>query len=140
EADLARLPFCIDVRLGWQRLKRRPLDLVEQCTSAGSQMPRHASIELCGELADGGVHLGEREEGLMAQLGDDPSCCNLHCHLDFGFVAWLSWTCRHDGGVVVSRHLSIGSIHRRLVEACLGDARAQIVGNDLCSDSAKECE
>src|SRR5215510_15926148 len=118
EADLARLPFCIDVRLDRQRLKRGPLDLVEQCTPARSQMPRHASIELCGELADGSVDLGEREEALMAQLGDDPSRCNLYCHLDLGFIAWLSWTCRHDGGVVVNRHLCIGSVHRRLVEAC----------------------
>ena len=103
-------------------------------------MPRHAGIELHDQFADGRVDLGEREEALMAQFGDDPAGRYLYRHLDFSLVARFSRTCRNDGGVVVRRHLGIGAVHRRLVEARPGDARAQVVGNDLRADAAKECE
>jgi hypothetical protein len=71
EADLAFLPFRLDVGLNRQRLERGAFDLIEQRPPASSEVPRHASVELRNEITNGGVDLGKREEALMAQLGDD---------------------------------------------------------------------
>jgi hypothetical protein len=38
------------------------------------------------------------------------------------------------------RHLGIGAIHRRLVEARLRNARPQVVGNDLRRDTAEKLQ
>ena len=92
-------------------------------------MPRHAVVERRDQLTDGGVQLGEREEAPIAQLGDDPARRHLHGDLDLRLVARLVGPRRNDGGVVVRRHLGIAAIHRRLVEARLGDAGLQVVGH-----------
>ena len=94
-------------------------------------MPRHAIVELRDQFGDGGVQLGEREEAPIAQLGDDPAGRHLHRHFDLGLVARPVRPRRHNGRVVVGRHLGIGAVDRRLVEARLGDARPQIVGHHL---------
>src|ERR1700747_1552772 len=73
EADFALLPFGVDVRIDRQRLERGLFNVVEQRASAPAEMPRHAIVELCDEIADGGVDVGKREEALMAKLGDDPA-------------------------------------------------------------------
>jgi hypothetical protein len=103
EADLAFLPFRIDVGLDRQRLEGGAFDLIEQCSPAGSEVPRHARIELRDEITNGSVNLGKREEALMRSLA------------------------------MIQR---VG----RFIEARLGDARSQIVGNDLRRDPAEECE
>jgi hypothetical protein len=43
----------------------------------------------------------------------------------------------NDGGAIMSRHLRIGAVDRRFVEARLGDARSQIVGDDLRGNPPK---
>jgi len=80
------------------------------------------------------------ESALQIALGDDPACRHLHRHFHLGLVARLPGTRRNDGRVVLSRHLRIGAVDRRLVEARLGDARPQIVGDDLRRDPVKERE
>ena len=87
EADPAFLPFRVKVGFDRQLLERGALDLLEQRTPAGPQMPRHAVVELRDQFPDGGVELGQREEAPIAQLGDDPTSRNLHRNFNFGFIA-----------------------------------------------------
>jgi hypothetical protein len=69
-----------------------------------------------------------REKGSIPELGDNPARRKLHNDFDLGLVAPLPRPCRHDRRVVVRRHLGIGAIDTRLVEAGFGKAGAQIVG------------
>jgi hypothetical protein len=63
ETDSAVLPFGEDVvGLGRQWLECRPLQFLEQRTSARAEMPRHAIVDLPDQLGDRRVQLGEREE------------------------------------------------------------------------------
>ena len=103
-------------------------------------MARRAIVDLRDQLGDGRVQCREREELLVAQLGDDEASCHLHRNFDLGFVPRPIRPRRHNGGVVVGRHLSVGAVDRRLVEAGLGDARAQIVGHHHRRDATDECK
>ena len=60
--------------------------------------------------------------------------------LDLGLVARLVGTRRHDGRVVVGRHLGVAAVDRRLVEARLGDAGLQVVGHHHRRHAAEEGE
>jgi hypothetical protein len=64
----------------------------------------------------------------------------LNPNLNFGFILRALWTCWNYCGAVVMRHLGIGAVHRRLVEARFRHARLQVVGNDLRRDAAKKSE
>src|ERR1700716_2058645 len=138
EADPAFLPFRVKIGLDRQLLERGALDLIEQRTPAGPQMPRHAVVELRDQFPCGSVELGQREEALIAQLGGDPTSRNLNRNFNFRFITWLSWTCWNYCGAVVMRHLGICAVHRRFVEARLRNARPQVVGNDLRRDAAEK--
>src|SRR6202043_3473283 len=105
EADPAFLPFRVEVGLDRQRLERGAFDLVEQRTPAGSQMPRHAVVELRDQFPDGGVEFGQREEAPIAQLRDDPTSRNLDSNFNFRFILRAAWTCWNYCGAVVMRHL-----------------------------------
>jgi len=86
ERDFAFLAFCVEIRLDRQRLECWALNVIEQCTPARSQVPRHAGVELRHQLTDGSVDLEQREELPIAQLGGDPARRYLHrdFHLGFG--------------------------------------------------------
>src|SRR5664279_1229954 len=53
EADPAFLPFRVKIGLDRQLLERGALDLIEQRTPAGPQMPRHAVVDLRDQFPDG---------------------------------------------------------------------------------------
>src|SRR5277367_3955061 len=140
EADPAFLPLRVNIGLDRQLLERGALDLLEQRTPAGPQMPRHAIVELRDQLPDGGVKFSQREEAPIAQLRDHPTSRNLNPNLNLRFILRAAWTCWNYCGAVVMRHLSIGAVHRRLVEARFRHARLQVVGNDLRCYAAEKSE
>ena len=130
EPDPAFLPFGKDVGLSRQRFERRPLQILEQRAPARAEMARCASVDLGHQLGDGGVQCRRAEELPVAQLRPmTKRVDDLHRHFHLGLVAGPIRPRRHNGGVVVGRHLGVGAVDRRLVEAGLGDARAQIVGH-----------
>jgi hypothetical protein len=59
--------------LGRQRLENRALQLIEKCAAARTEVSRHAVIDLRDQFGDARVQCREREEWLVAQLGDDTS-------------------------------------------------------------------
>jgi hypothetical protein len=62
----------------------------------------------------------------------------LNADLDLGFVTRFVWTGRNDSGAVVRRHVGIGTIHRRFVEAGLGNPGTQVVADYLTWHPADE--
>ena len=74
----------------------------------------------------------------MAQAGEDPALHHLHADFDLRLVPRLVGSGGNDRGAVVRRHVGIGPVHRRLVEAGLGDAGLQIVADDLPRHTAEE--
>ena len=130
EAGTAFLPFAERVGLGRQRLQGGSLELLKQRPSARAEMARHAVIE-SGDLdGDRRIQGSQREEAVVPELGDDPARRHLYGDFDLGLVARLVGSGRHHGCVIVGRHLAVGAVHRRLVEAGFGNPGLQVVRDD----------
>src|SRR5271166_7180709 len=110
ETRSALLPFGVNVRRCWERLQGRSVCRVEQGAPARAQMPRYAVVECYEALPDRRVQLRQREEPPVPELGDDPSCRDLHGHFNLGLVARLPGPRRHDRHAVVRRHPGIAAI------------------------------
>ena len=59
----------------------------------------------------------------MPQPRQDPAPDDLNADFDLGLVARLVGARRNDGGAVMPRHVGVGPVDHRLVEAGLGDRR-----------------
>src|ERR1035438_7983604 len=105
EADPAFFPLRVNIGLDRQLLERGAFDIIEQRTSAGPQMPRHAIVELRDQFPDGDVEFGQREEAPITELCDDPTSRNLDSNFNFRFILRAAWTCWDYCGAVVMRHL-----------------------------------
>ena len=75
------------------------------------------------------IELGEREEALVAQPGQDPALRDLHRDLNFGLVLWASRPRRQDGGAVMAGHLGIGAVEAGIVAIGVGHGRLEIVAD-----------
>jgi hypothetical protein len=73
--------------------------------------------------------------GALPRSGHDQ-----HAGLDLRLVARPARPGRQDGGVVMRRHLGIGSIDRGLVEAGLDDGGLGVVGHDQPRHAADRLE
>ena len=131
DADTAHAPFGEDIRLGRQGLERRPVELFEQLPARDAEpTDRPLLVEPLEQLADRRVQLGEAVEPPIAQPTDEPALDDQHASFDLGLVARPSWPGRQHGGAVMRRHLGIGSVDLRLVQAGLDDGDLGVVGND----------
>ena len=131
EPDAADAPFGEDVGLDRQGLQRRPIEFLEQL-AAGDAEPadRPLLVEADQQLADRLVELGQAVEAPVAQPPQQPALDDQHAGLDLGLVARLARPGRQDGGVVMRRHLGIGAVDLRLVEAGLDHRDLGVVGHD----------
>ena len=68
--------------------------LLEERAPADADDLHRAVVDGVDPLADGGVQIGEREEGAVPQRREDPALGDLDTHLDFGFVGGRG----HAGG------------------------------------------
>jgi hypothetical protein len=59
------------------------------------------------QLGDAGVEGGEREEGLVAEAGEDPALDDLHGDLDLGLIPSFRRAGGHDHRAVVLGELLI---------------------------------
>ena len=76
----------------------------------------------------------------MSQPGQDPALHHLDADFDLRLVTSLVGPRRDHCGAVMPRHVGVGSVHQRLVEAGARDPRTQIVAHDLSWHAAEECE
>ena len=84
-------------------------------------------VELAQQLSDRRVEFGQTVEAAVAQAAEQPSLDNQHCHFDFRLVARPARPCWQDRSIVVGRHLGVGSIDLRLVEAGFDDGDLGVV-------------
>src|SRR5205823_1173915 len=137
DADTAHAPFGEHIRLGRQRLERRPVELFEQLPARDAEpADRSLLVEPLEQIADLRIQLGEAVEPAIAQTTDQPAFDDQHAGFDFWLIAWPAWPGRQHGGAVVRCHLGIGSVDLRLVQAGLDDGDFGVVGNDETRHSA----
>ena len=141
DADSGQAPFAVFVSAVGQGLERRPVDLFEQL-AAGDAEPTQglALVELGHEFAERGVDVGEAGEDPAPEPAQQPTLDDQHRLLNLGFVARLSRPRRENGGSVMSRHLGIGSVDLRIVEAGLDDGGLRIVGHEKFGGAADRLE
>jgi len=80
--DATLAPLGIDVRFDRQGGERRAIELVEQLAPADTETAHGSAVEFAEQSHDGGVELGQRQEALVAQAGEDPALDHLHADLD----------------------------------------------------------
>src|ERR1700719_1426473 len=121
DADPPQPPFGKGIGLAGQPLEVRPIEFLEQrAASAPETADRTLLVELPQHLADPRVELGQAVKAAMAQTTQEPALDDQHRHLDLRLVARPARSGRQDGRVVMRRHLGIGAVDLRLVDARLG--------------------
>ena len=138
EADPATFPVRVFVWRRWQRLQRGPVDLFVERASGGAPAAHRPVVQVVDEFADRLVQFIERKEPAVPQPRQNPALHDLNTDLDLCLVARLVWTRRHDRGAVVRRHVGVGAIDQRLVEAGARDPGLQVVADDLPRHAAEE--
>ncbi len=86
DVDATRLPLRQLVARARQGLERRPIELLEERAPADAGDLHRAVVDGVDPLANGGVQIGEREEGAVPQRRQDPALRDLDTDFDFGFV------------------------------------------------------
>ena len=120
DADPAHAPLAVFVGLAGQRVERRAIDLLEELAAGDAEPPEDLFfVELRHELAERGVDVGEGDEGSSPKPAEQPALDDQHGLLDLRLVARLSRPRRQDGGFIMGRHLAVGTMDLRLVEAGL---------------------
>ena len=138
ERDAALAPFGVDVRLDRQGGERRAVQLLEQLAAADAEMPHRPAIELVEQHPDRRVELGEREEPMVAQAGQDPALDDLDGDLDLGLVARPARPGRQDRRAVVRGEVLVGPVQPGLVPVGPGHPDLGVVGHDLARHAADE--
>ena len=136
-ADPADPPFAELVGLEGQGLQRRTVDLLQQLTARDAQPPDRALfVEMGHQLGDRRVHLRQTVEEAPPKPPQQPAFDDKHGLLDFGLVARASGTRGQDRGVIMSRHLPIGSVDLRVIKAGLYHRCLRVVGHEQLRGAA----
>ena len=143
DAAAASPPFGKGVGRAGQLLEIWPIEFLEQ-RAAGDAKPAKQPlfVELAQHLADRRVELGQAVKAAMAQPTEQPTLDNQHGSLNLCFVAGTTRPRRQDRRVVMGRHLGIGAVDLRLVEAGLdhrdfGVVRYQRLGTPPIASKAR---
>src|SRR5271154_1853674 len=111
DADPADPPLGKAIRLRRQRLEFGPVQLFEQRSEGDTEAPDPTFvIELAQQLADCRIEFSQTVEAAVAQAAEQPSLDDQHRDFDLRLIARPARPCRQDRGVVVGRHLGVGSI------------------------------
>jgi hypothetical protein len=73
------------------------------CLPADAEATHRTLVHLAQCLVHGGLTLGQREEGEVAQPAEDVGLGKAHTHLDLGFVARFVRSGRQDADPVIRR-------------------------------------
>jgi hypothetical protein len=117
ESDAALAPLGVDVGLDRQSGERRPVELVEQLAATDAEPAHRPAVELAEQLHDGGIELGQREEALVAQAGQDPALDHLHADLDLG-CHQLEERRQDDPGGAAGRRVRAARLDGQHHQAC----------------------
>ena len=106
----------------------RAIDLFEQLPARHAEPPDRALfVEMRHQLADRRIDLRQAVKGSVAKPPEKPSLNDEHRLLNFCFIPRTPRSRWQNGGVVMRRHLGVGSIDLRIVETSLDDGRLGII-------------
>ena len=141
DADPAQAPFGKGIGLARQRLEVGPVEFLEQRAAGDAEPPdRSLVVELPQQLADRRVEFGQAVEAAMAQPAEQPALDDQHRDFDLRLVARPARSCRQDRGVVMGRHLGVGAVDLRLVEAGLDHRDFGVVRHQQVRHAADRLE
>ena len=111
DADPTETPLGKGIGLGRQRVEVRPIELLEECSAGDPKASdRSLVIELAQQLADRGIQFGQTVEATVPQAAEQPSLDDQHRDFDFRLVTRPARSRWQDCGIVMCRHLGVGSI------------------------------
>ncbi len=140
DIDLDRLDGNKAVGLSRQGLEGRPIQLLEGLPAVAGQLLERLVVEFDQQAGDAAVELGQREEGVVAQPGQDPALDDLDGDLGFGLVLGLVGPCRHHCDPVVVGQLLVAGVDLRVITAGLAHSAAQVVRDEQLGHAAEELE
>ena len=101
------------------------------------QFLKGAGIEGRQEGSEGGIDLGQREEGVVPQAGQHPAFDDVHPHFDLGLIPGLGRPGRDHGKAIVLCEVRIGPIEHGFIAVGPGHGRFEVIGDDDLGDPAK---
>ncbi len=102
DVDAGFLHLGVAIRDARQGFERRSVETFEEFSARAGQLAEGALVEVFEQLGDGGVELGEGEEGVVAKTRQDPSLDDLYCDLDLCFITGPT-TCTATSTFALSR-------------------------------------
>ncbi|MNH21910.1 hypothetical protein D3C79_817440 [compost metagenome] len=129
DIDLDRFNGDVAIGMHRQRSQRRAVQLLKRFTPVTGQLLEWALVEFVQQGPDALVELGKREEGLMAQAGQDPALDDLHTHFRLGFVLGLVRACGHHRHLIVLGQLLVAGVKLGVISASLADTALEVVGD-----------
>jgi hypothetical protein len=127
DIDRGFLPGGEFVGLLRKGLESRLVQFLEKLAAGAFEVFHRPGVELIEQLPDGPVQLGQAEEGVVAQAGQDPALDHLDTDFDFGFVFGLANASRDDRRTVVLSQVMVGGVEIGLVAAGVLDPDLEIV-------------
>ena len=140
DADAGEPPLGELVLIARQGRQGRALDGLEEVPAGDAEAADDMIVDAVEGTGDGGVGLGEREEGLSPQAAEDAGLGEADPVLDLGLVLGPARSGRQDADAVVRGHHPVAAVELRVVERGLVDPGLQVVGHDQARHAAEEAE
>ncbi len=121
EPHLAATPLRQDVRLGRQGLEMRGVKFLEQLPARAAEPAHDPVVELRHQVGDGGVQIADAVPDPVAQPPQQPALDDANARFHLGFIAGAVRSRRQHRCAVVCRHLGVGPVDLRVVQARLDD-------------------
>ena len=113
-----------------QRFERGLVELLERLPTVTRQLLERLFVELIEQGTDTLIEFGQREEGVVAKAGQDPTLDDLYRHLGLGFVFRLVGPCRDHRDLIVFGPLLIAGVEIGIITTGPRDAAFQVVRDD----------
>ena len=117
-----------------------PVEFGEGAGAVARQLLERALVQVHQQGGNRPVELGQAEEGLVAQPGQNPALDHLHGDLHLGFVAWLGRARGHHGQAVVRREFFEQAVRGGLVAVGAGHEGARLVRHQQAGHAADELQ
>jgi len=136
--DAGLFPLGVLIGCFGQGLERGAVQFLEPACAAAGKFAEGTVVQQLKPLPDGGIGLGQGEEGAVPEPGQDETLDDLNAHLHLGLVLGAPDPGRNDGRAVMGCHLGIGGVDLGLVPAGPGHPALQVVGDNGPGDSTQK--
>jgi hypothetical protein len=132
-----QLPLGILVGLERQGPQCGAIERRKQFLAWARQLRKRTGLEGRQEGLEGRVALGQWEEGVVPQPGEQPAFHHLDTDCDCGLIPWFGGTRRDHGKARVASQISIGAIELGFIAVGLDHGRFEIIGDDALRNPAE---